>query len=187
MKLECQHWFLQNSLATVSVVLLLTGCLAPHLDFPLHEPPQVIGQGCSVTLVRASQFYGMGVTHYITLDGLNVVKLGSGDYTKLFVKQGHHTVGVTVLTGGLILVPLPPFVIGFPKTDKELYKEVELECRPGENYSYGIKNALTFNEQKGWSLNSRISAGSSSWKVRLLFNPEPKIESPSFLSMPVSG
>jgi hypothetical protein len=80
------------------------------------------------------------------LDGLNVVKLESGDYTKIFVKQGHHTVGLRVLTGGLILVPLPPFVIGFPKTDKELYKEVGLECRPGENYSYGIKLALTFND-----------------------------------------
>lgn len=86
------------------------------------------------------------------LGGLNVVKLGSGDYTKLFVKQGHQTVGVTVLTGGAIF--FFPYPVHFP--EKKLYTAVELECRPGENYSYGIKNALTFNDAEGWSSNSRI-------------------------------
>ncbi len=134
-----------NSLAIGFLISLITACMPvfpPPL--PLYEPPTVLGEGCSVTVIRASQWLGAGPTHYISLDGINVAGLEIGDYTRFLIQPGHHTIGLSWRIGGVRYVGLfyfIPFIGETPevRNPPEFSKRIELECQSGENYSLGIE------------------------------------------------
>lgn len=82
--------------ASAVILLALAGC-APTVT--IKEPPVVTGPSATVTIVRKSQFIGSGPTHYIELDGITIVGLRVGQYTKFTVPEGYHSLTVTWFVG----------------------------------------------------------------------------------------
>ncbi len=126
-------------------ILLAVACMIPIPPPKLetYDPPLVTGERCTVTVIKESQWIGGAIKFvYVTLDGTNVARLESGEYTDFWVEPGHHTIGLRWRIGKIAIIA--PLAIREVGTMPELSKTVELECRSAKNYFFG-------NRLKWWA------------------------------------
>jgi hypothetical protein len=84
------------------------------------------------------------------LDGANVAHLFAGEYTTFWVEAGNHTIGVRLAQRWTLICIFFPFcVYGPEQVPANWFKSIDLECRPDQTYSYGIKDRL-------WPLTDRM-------------------------------
>jgi len=136
---------------------LLAGCIAPHANVPIKNVPPVTATPATFTIVRRNNpLYIVAdsfVTHYISLDGVMVATLETGQFTRFPVSEGHHTLATTWHVwddmggiGGFGAAVL--FV-----SQNAHKKEIEVDCEAQREYFFTISREIPFslkpyNEEK---------------------------------------
>ncbi len=139
------------------LIITLTGCGSTLPKPLLYEPPPVSDtkSAAHVTIARERMFCAvclilnlyLGRPKYnIELDGFTIAKLGSGQYTELFVNRGQHTIGGSCYYT-LRPVGIPTyFVTGF---EREWFgSQLSEEFIAGEEYKFLVSHAHPRTEQR---------------------------------------
>ena len=75
-------------------VVVASYCLAGCFGIPISEVPPAGQRSAEVFVVREKFFSGSLVSQYLSVDGVTIARLDSGEYTKFSVSEGAHSLQI---------------------------------------------------------------------------------------------
>lgn len=133
-------------------VLIVSGCIA-WIDRP--PPPELSSiepladRSSTITVVRRKQFALSGVVFTVSIDGVPVANLESGQYTSFHVSPSEHILEVRWDIGGLNILGGGPGGGGYIRDPVRTYnKAIVIRCNLDANCFITI-GAQAFSRQEG--------------------------------------